>query len=105
MSAIRIKRIAAELRMRRRRLATYRSSPPWPGKDHTQRFEQIRYDEYLVLAAEILEVPVPGGDAGRQLSPEGRAVLEDRLAHAGLDVMAPARESTGDVLRDGDLSP
>lgn len=104
MSSVRIKRIAAELRMRRRRLDAYRGSSPWPGKDHAWRFEQTRYDRYLVVAAEMLEVPVPDGDDGGLLPPDARAVLEDRLAHAGLDVMAPVRQSTGDVLQDGDLA-
>ncbi|MDP9386913.1 MAG: hypothetical protein M3Q48_03040 [Actinomycetota bacterium] len=103
---MRISRLAAELRMRRLRLRAYRHSPPWPGKDHAFRSELVRYDSYLVLAATMLEVPVPEVPPGpRLLAPEARAALEDRLALAGLDVLAPARHGTGDVLLDGDLCP
>lgn len=101
--SMRIRRLAAELRMRRRRLDAIRNSPPWPGKDPAWRSEQARYDQYLVVAGHMLEVPVPEWGPGRLLAPEARAVLEDRLAHAGLDVMAPPRPSTGDVVGDGDL--
>lgn len=45
----------------------------------------------------------PPPASGRPLLPEGRAVLEDRLAHAGLDVFAPRAGVTGDVVADGDL--
>ena len=31
-------------------------------------------------------------------------MLEDRLAQSGLDVFAPRKSVTGDVLTDGDLS-
>ena len=90
--------------MRRRRLDAYRLSPPWPGKDPSWRSEQIRYDTLLVVAAEMLELSAPaGGDL--PLAPEARAVLEDRLGGAGLDVMAPTFPTTGDVLADGDLLP
>lgn len=30
---------------------------PWPGKDPAWRFELDRYDRYLVLSANMLEVP------------------------------------------------
>lgn len=91
--------------MRRRRLDVFRHSPPWPGKEPAWRFESARYDHYLMLAALALEVPLPDGHDGTPLSPEARAVLEDRLAHAGLDVHAPPRPTTGNVLLDGDLDP
>src|SRR5687767_2717991 len=104
MSPIRIKRLAAELQMRRRRLNVYQSSQPWPGKDKALRSELIRYDRYLLLAAEMLEVASPELADGSTLAPELRAVLEDRLALAGLDVFAPRGGVTGDVLEDGDLS-
>ncbi len=93
--------------MRRRRLDAYRSAPPWPGKDPAWRSEQIGYDHLLVLAAEMLELPVPGqpGQPDLPLAAAVRAVIEDRLGGAGLDVMAPPFPGTGDVLADGDLHP
>lgn len=103
-SPYRIKRLAADLRMRRRRLAVYRRSPPWPGKEPALRFELSRYDHFLLVAAEMLEVPGVDVTTPCPMSPEARAVLEDRLAVAGLDVMAPP-SSTGDVFEDGELSP
>lgn len=105
MSPIRIRRLAAELRMRRRRLDAYRRMPPWPGKGPAWRSELVRYDQYLIMAAEMLEVPAPEHPSRHPLAPAARAVLEDRLALAGLDLLAPARRTTGDVLKDGDLNP
>ena len=90
--------------MRRRRLDAYRAAPAWPGKDPAWRSEQIHYDHLLVLAAEMLELPVPD-PPDWPLAPEVRAVVEDRLGGAGLDVMAPTFPGTGDILADGDLHP
>jgi hypothetical protein len=94
LGSIRISRVAEELKMRRRRLDVYQRSPDWPGKEPARRWELSRYDEFLVLAASMLDVPVPARD-GLPLSPETRAVVEDRLAHAGLDVWSPR------VVREG----
>lgn len=69
------------------------------------RFELKRYDHHLIVAAQMLEVPGVDPTAACPLAPEARAVLEDRLAHFGLDVMAPPFDSTGDVFEDGELSP
>ena len=93
--------------MRRRRLDAYRAAPAWPGKDPASRSEQIHYDRLLVQAAEMLELPVPDSPDSPDwpLAPEVRAVVEDRLGGAGLDVMAPTFPGTGDVLADGDLHP
>ncbi|HSH58931.1 MAG TPA: PAS domain-containing protein [Acidimicrobiales bacterium] len=85
MHPIRIRRLAMELRMRRRRLDFYRRSQPWPGKEPAWRSELVRYDRYLVTAAMMLEVPVPELESAQHLTPAARAVLEDRLALAGLD--------------------
>ena len=90
--------------MRRRRLDAYRAAPAWPGKEPAWRSEQVRYDKLVVVAAKMLELPVPDPPEW-PLPPEVRAVLEDRLGSAGLDVMAPTFPSTGDVLSDGDLLP
>ena len=43
------------------------------------------YDESLVTAADLLDVEVPKG-ARTEMSAEQRAVLEERLAAAGIDV-------------------
>ncbi len=100
MSPIRIRRLVAELRMRRRRLDVYRPSPPWPGKEPARRFQLIRYDRALVAAAEMVDVPAPELTNG-PLEPEVRAALEDRLAVAGVDVFGPI-EGTGGLPYDED---
>ena len=86
--AIRIGRVAAELRMRRRRLDAYQRAPDWPGKTPAWRWELSSYDQFLLQAASMLDVAVPEHDA-LPLAPEVRAVVEDRLSLAGLDVWAP----------------
>ena len=90
--------------MRRRRLDAFRNSPPWPGKAPAQAREEAQYDRCLVVAAHMLELPVPdqAPSPGCPLPPEARAVLEDRLGLAGLDVFAPRREMPDDVGDDGD---
>ncbi len=103
MGPIRIRGVAAELQMRRRRLNVYQSSQRWPGKDTAWRFELVGYDRYLVVAAEMRGVPAPELPARSTLTPEQRAALEDRLAIAGLDVFAPRSGVTGDIIQDGDL--
>jgi hypothetical protein len=103
VSAIRFKRLAADLHFRRRRLNAYQRPNTWPGKERAWRSELIFYDRYLVIAAEMLEVPAPELPAHAPLSPELRAALEDRLAMAGLDVYAPKDGVTGDIVDDGDL--
>ena len=87
-ASMRIGRVAAELKMRRRRLDAYQRAPDWPGKDPAWRRELTHYDQFLFLAASMLEVAVPDHD-GLPLPPELRAVVEDRLSLAGLDVWAP----------------
>jgi hypothetical protein len=76
---IRIGRVAAELRMRRRRLDAYQRSPDWPGKAPAWRWELSQYDEFLLRAASMLDVAVPEHD-DLPLAPELRAVVEDRLS-------------------------
>jgi hypothetical protein len=85
---MRIGRVAAELKMRRRRLDAYQRGPDWPGKQPAWRSELAAYDWFLMLAASMIEVTVPPND-GVPMTPEARAVLEDRLSHAGLDVWGP----------------
>jgi hypothetical protein len=98
---MRIRRLGAELRVRRRRLDAYQKAGEWPGKGPALRFELVRYDQLLLAAAEMLEVPAPEPADG-VLSPEQRALTEDRLALAGLDVMAPSGEPK-DLFLNGDL--
>ena len=83
----------------RRRLDFHGRSSSWPGKDPAWRFEQVRYDHYLVMAAQMLDLPVPDHSPGRPLDAAARAALKDRLALAGFDVLAPADRSTGDIAR------
>jgi hypothetical protein len=104
MTNIRISRLAAELRMRRRRLDSYRRSPPWPGKEPAWRAELGAYDYLLLLAAEMLEVDGFDRSADRPLASEARAVLEDRLGHLGLDVHRRDTWTPDEVIEDDGLS-
>ena len=88
-----------ELRVRRRRLDAFAAAPDWPGKGPSLHWEQVRYDQFLLHAAHMLEVPAPDECP---LPPAVRAVIEDKLSIAGLDVFAPDRES-GDPFEDDDL--
>ena len=99
LTPIRIRRLAMELRVRRRRLSAYANAPDWPGKGRSLHWEQVRYDQLLHLAAGMLEVPAPDECP---LPAIARAVVEDALALAGLDVFAPD-DTTGDPFDDGDL--
>ncbi len=96
---MRLRRLAFELRVGRRRLDAFANSPAWPGKEPVRHWEQLRYDRLLVMAAGMLELPVP---ADLPLAATTRAVLEDALAVAGLDVFAPNGQS-GDPFEDDDL--
>ncbi|HVF13842.1 MAG TPA: hypothetical protein VM942_04535 [Acidimicrobiales bacterium] len=74
--------------MRRRRLDAYQRAPDWPGKGPAWRWELSQYDQFLLQAASMLDVAVPEHEAPL-LAAEVRAVVEDRLSLAGLDVWAP----------------
>ena len=74
--------------MRRRRLDAYQRAPDWPGKQPAWRWERSEYDQFLLSAAAMLDVAVPEHDA-LPLAPASRAVIEDRLSQAGLDVWQP----------------
>ncbi len=87
-------RDAGELKMRRRRLDVYQRSPDRPGKEPAWRWELSRYDQFLLLASSMLDVAVPEHDEVL-LAPELRALIEDRLSYAGLDMWAPR------VIREG----
>lgn len=96
---IRVRRLAMELRVRRRRLDAFAAAPAWPGKGPSLHWEQVRYDQLLLMAASMLEVPAPDECP---LPPTARAVVEDKLAIAGLDVFARDAKS-GDPVEDDDL--
>jgi|GEM_PF-6119427 len=96
---VRVRRLAMELRVRRRRLDAFAAAPDWPGKGRSLHWEQVRYDQFLLMAAAMLEVPAPDECP---LPPAARAVVEDKLAIAGLDVFA-RNGSSGDPFDDDDL--
>ena len=52
------------------------------------RSEQSNDDRFLLLAASMLDVAVPEHDVVL-LAPEVRALVEDRLSQAGLEMWAP----------------
>jgi hypothetical protein len=80
--------------MRRRRLDAYQRSPDWPGKAPAWRWERSQYDQFLLQAASMLDVAVPEPD-DLPLAPELRALVEDRLSLAGLDVWLPREIRAG----------
>ena len=72
-------RLAERLQDLRRRL-----DAPSDDQDAFE-LDLYSYDESLIVAADLLDVEVPKG-ARDEMSAEQRAVLEARLAAAGLDV-------------------
>ncbi len=72
-------RLAERLRDLRRRL-----DAPSDDQDVFE-LDLYSYDESLIVAADLLDVEVPKGARG-EMSAEQRAVLEERLAEAGMDV-------------------
>ena len=48
----------------------------------------VAYDRFLLLAASMLDIAVPEHE-WVPVAPESRAVVDDRLSQAGLDVWAP----------------
>ncbi len=76
-------RLTERLHALRRHLDT----PPGPDDADAWELDLYSYDESLVVAADLLDVEVPKGARG-EMSAELRAVLEDRLAAAGIDVRA-----------------
>ncbi len=72
-------RLAERLQDLRRRL-----DAPTDDQDAFE-LDLYSYDESLIVAADLLDVEVPKGARG-EMSAEQRAVLEQRLADAGMDV-------------------
>jgi hypothetical protein len=96
---IRIRRLAEQLRVRRRRLQAFDAAPDWPGKRPARHSELLAYDQLLLVAARMLDVPAPDECP---LPTVARAVVEDALAIAGLDVLSGSGGS-GDPFEDDDL--
>lgn len=72
-------RLAERLRALRVRLDAASTDPD------AFELDLYSYDESLITAADLLDVEVPKGSRD-EMSSEARAVLEARLADAGLDV-------------------
>jgi hypothetical protein len=82
----RLTRSAELLRSLRRRLDAFEAvEAPSGAEIAAWELDLYAYDEALVTAADVLDVPVPEG-ARDDLTPEHRAMLEAGLAAAGLDV-------------------
>lgn len=82
----RLARMGSLLRSLRRRLDGFEAADQLSDAEASAwELDLYAYDEALVIAADVLDVPVPDG-AREDLTPEHRAVLEAGLAGAGLDV-------------------
>ncbi len=82
----RLARAAEVLRSLRRSLDRYQAlAHPSPAEVDRWELDLYAYDEALVTAADLLDVEVPP-EARDELTPDHRALLEEALAGAGLDV-------------------
>ena len=80
----RLERMANLLRELRERLSQE------PGLPYDQwELALYAYDEALVTAADLLDVDVPQA-AREEMGPADRAVIEQNLADAGLDIWSDA---------------
>ena len=75
----RLERVAERLRTLRRRLTAE------PADVDAWELDLYSYDESLVVAADLLEVPVPPG-ARDEMGTEARTAIEEGLTAAGLDL-------------------
>jgi len=74
-----LERLAERLRTLRRRLTSDAADvDAW-------ELDLYSYDESLVVAADLLEVPVPSG-ARDEMGAEARTAIEEGLIAAGLDL-------------------
>jgi hypothetical protein len=92
-----IETVAVQLRTLRTRIENQKANQhSWPTKEEELAADIDRYDRRLIKAAAMLQVPAPASRRREQflLSEHDRLVLEERLAEAGLDVRAPADDST-----------
>ena len=74
-----LERVAERLRTLRRRLTGE------PVDVDAWELDLYSYDESLVVAADLLEVPVPPGARG-EMGAEARTAIEEGLTAAGLDL-------------------
>ncbi len=74
-----LERVAERLRALRRRLTGE------PADVDSWELDLYSYDETLVVAADLLDVPVPSG-ARDEMGPEARTALEHALTAAGVDL-------------------
>ena len=81
-------RLAERLQELRRRL-----DAPSDNQDVFE-LDLYSYDESLVVAADLLDVEVPKGARG-EMSADHRAILEERLAAAGIDVRSEPTPQLG----------
>jgi hypothetical protein len=90
--------------MRRRRLDAFRNSPPWPGKSVAQAREEAQYDHCLMVAARMLELPVPEQEPARAapFRPQPAPCPRTGSGGAGLNVFGPRLTSPDDLRDDGD---
>ncbi len=72
-------RLAERLRTLRHRLSAE------PADVDAWELDLYSYDETLVVAADLLDVPVPPG-VRDEMGPDARRALEDGLSRAGLDL-------------------
>jgi hypothetical protein len=94
-----IESVAEELRVLRRRIHAQRvNQHSWPSKEEELAADIDRYDRRLIKAATMLRVSAPTARHREQflLTESDRALLEERLVEAGLDVEAPAEGSRPD---------
>ena len=92
-----IESVAAQLRTLRTRIENQKANQhSWPTKEEELAADIDRYDRRLLKAAAMLQVESPDTRRREQflLSEDDRQALEDRLAQAGLDVLAPADDQT-----------
>lgn len=70
-----------------RALAAAAAGAVWPSSEAEGIADLDAYDQALVTAAEMLEVPVPPPPEGdRRFTPAQRAVVEAGLREAGVEV-------------------
>lgn len=87
-----------DIRARRHKLATNPGeATPWPSEEEATSAELFYYDMALVVAANVLGLPVPPPARGgrRRMTARQRNHLEERLAASGCDVRGAPSASAG----------
>jgi hypothetical protein len=91
-----IESVAVQLRTLRTRIDAQKANQhSWPTKEEELAADIDRYDRRLLKAAAMLQVEPPASRRREQflLTDRDRVKLEQRLAAAGLDVLAPAEDN------------